>query len=70
MLYLIKQAGLYEQVRVRCLCAEVALRRGGIHHLEHALATLLALATEPLRPPPPPSAAIWLCGEDNVLSHC
>ncbi len=63
------QAGLYEQVRVRCLCAEVALRRGGIHHLENALAALLALAAEAPRPAPPTSGAVWLCGEEEVLTR-
>ena len=44
-----RQVGLYEQVRVRCLWAEVALRRGGIHHLERALGIVLALADDEIQ---------------------
>ena len=54
------QAGLAERVRVLWLWAEAALRRGGIHHLERALAAALALASDPPRPPP--------AGEEDVLA--
>jgi hypothetical protein len=49
-------------VRVLWLWSEVALRRGGIHHLHRALAAILALAAEPEPPRAAPPA-----GEEDVL---